>query len=103
MLFFEGGTLTITGTYLLVTFAPNVPQDLTARRVQNYLVSWPFLVYSVSIQFILLPQSEKLGLSGFLQHCELLKHYYESLKTALEDQSRDFHMREQVSGSSSLS
>uniref|UniRef100_A0A8D0EYS7 NIPA like domain containing 2 n=1 Tax=Strix occidentalis caurina TaxID=311401 RepID=A0A8D0EYS7_STROC len=43
------GTLTVTGTYLLVTFAPNVPQELTARRVQNYLVSWPFLVYLVRI------------------------------------------------------
>ncbi|XP_054047910.1 NIPA-like protein 2 [Rissa tridactyla] len=42
-----GGTLTVTGTYLLVTFAPNVPQELTARRVQNYLVSWPFLVYLI--------------------------------------------------------
>ncbi|XP_037985422.1 NIPA-like protein 2 isoform X2 [Motacilla alba alba] len=42
-----GGTLTITGIYLLVTFAPNVPQELTARQVQNYLVSWPFLVYSI--------------------------------------------------------
>ncbi|NXW60330.1 NPAL2 protein, partial [Eurystomus gularis] len=42
-----GGTLTVTGTCLLVTFAPNVPQELTARRVQNYLVSWPFLLYSI--------------------------------------------------------
>ncbi|KAM6412329.1 NIPA-like protein 2 [Pluvialis apricaria] len=42
-----GGTLTVTGTYLLVAFAPNVPQELTARQVQNYLVSWPFLVYSI--------------------------------------------------------
>ncbi|NXU53984.1 NPAL2 protein, partial [Turnix velox] len=42
-----GGTLSITGTFLLVTFAPHVPQDLTARQVQNYLVSWPFLVYLV--------------------------------------------------------
>ncbi|XP_053847513.1 LOW QUALITY PROTEIN: NIPA-like protein 2 [Vidua macroura] len=42
-----GGTLTITGIYLLVTFTPNVPQELTARQVQNYLVSWPFLVYSI--------------------------------------------------------
>ncbi|XP_074750356.1 NIPA-like protein 2 [Strix uralensis] len=42
-----GGTLTVTGTYLLVTFAPNVPQELTARRVQNYLVGWPFLVYLI--------------------------------------------------------
>nr|XP_021136458.1 NIPA-like protein 2 isoform X2 [Columba livia] len=42
-----GGTLAVTGTYLLVTFAPNTPQELTARRVQNYLVSWPFLVYLI--------------------------------------------------------
>ncbi|XP_009976333.1 PREDICTED: NIPA-like protein 2 [Tauraco erythrolophus] len=42
-----GGTLTVTGTYLLVVFAPNEPQELTARQVQNYLVSWPFLVYSI--------------------------------------------------------
>ncbi|NXI55404.1 NPAL2 protein, partial [Chloroceryle aenea] len=42
-----GGTLAVTGTYLLVAFAPNVPQDLTARQVQNYLVSWPFLIYSI--------------------------------------------------------
>ncbi|NXH74259.1 NPAL2 protein, partial [Hydrobates tethys] len=42
-----GGTLTVTGTYLLVTFAPNVPQELTAGQIQNYLVSWPFLVYSI--------------------------------------------------------
>ncbi|NXG69388.1 NPAL2 protein, partial [Baryphthengus martii] len=42
-----GGTLTATGTYLLVTLAPNVPQELTARQVQNYLVSWPSLIYSI--------------------------------------------------------
>ncbi|XP_056340078.1 NIPA-like protein 2 isoform X2 [Oenanthe melanoleuca] len=42
-----GGTLTITGIYLLVAFTPNVPQELTARQVQNYLVSWPFLGYSI--------------------------------------------------------
>ncbi|XP_008945491.1 PREDICTED: NIPA-like protein 2 [Merops nubicus] len=42
-----GGALTVTGTYLLVTFAPNVPQELTARGVQNYLVRWPFLLYSI--------------------------------------------------------
>nr|XP_013035401.2 NIPA-like protein 2 isoform X2 [Anser cygnoides] len=42
-----GGTLAVAGTYLLVTFAPNVPLELTARRVQNNLVSWPFLVYVI--------------------------------------------------------
>ncbi|NXC49549.1 NPAL2 protein, partial [Penelope pileata] len=42
-----GGALAVVGSYLLVTFAPNVPQELTARQVQNYLVSWPFLVYVI--------------------------------------------------------
>ncbi|XP_042725518.1 NIPA-like protein 2 [Lagopus leucura] len=42
-----GGTLAVVGTFLLVTFAPNVPQELTAKRVQNDLVSWPFLVYVI--------------------------------------------------------
>ncbi|NWI92789.1 NPAL2 protein, partial [Pitta sordida] len=42
-----GGTLAITGTCLLVAFAPSVPQVLTARQVQNNLESWPFLVYSI--------------------------------------------------------
>ncbi|KAI1243534.1 hypothetical protein IHE44_0001163 [Lamprotornis superbus] len=49
-----GGTLTITGIYLLVTFTPNVPQELTARQVQNYLVSWPFLILEIIIFCILL-------------------------------------------------
>ncbi|KAH1178262.1 hypothetical protein KIL84_011964, partial [Mauremys mutica] len=40
-----GGTLTIAGTYLLVTFAPNVTQELTATKIQNYLISWQFLIY----------------------------------------------------------
>ncbi|XP_040519447.1 NIPA-like protein 2 isoform X2 [Gallus gallus] len=42
-----GGALAVVGTYLLVTFAPNVSQELTARQVQNDLVSWPFLVYVI--------------------------------------------------------
>ncbi|NXY84686.1 NPAL2 protein, partial [Alcedo cyanopectus] len=42
-----GGALTVTGTYLLVTFSPNASQELTARQVQKYLVSWPFLIYLV--------------------------------------------------------
>ena len=67
-----GGTLAVVGTYLLVTFAPNVPHELTARRVQNDLVSWPFLVYVVSIWFIFLPKSEKLGCLAFGQPCELV-------------------------------
>ncbi|XP_062424536.1 NIPA-like protein 2 [Rhea pennata] len=42
-----GGTLTVAGTYLLVTFTPNVHQELTAKKVQNYLVSWPFVIYAI--------------------------------------------------------
>ncbi|CAM4584215.1 NIPA-like protein 2 isoform X1 [Lepidochelys kempii] len=42
-----GGTLTIVGTYLLVTFAPNVIQELTATKIQNYLISWQFLIYVI--------------------------------------------------------
>ncbi|XP_044863544.1 NIPA-like protein 2 isoform X3 [Mauremys mutica] len=42
-----GGTLTIAGTYLLVTFAPNVTQELTATKIQNYLISWQFLIYVI--------------------------------------------------------
>ena len=70
-------------------FAPNVPQELTPRRIQNYLVSWPVLAYSVSIWFILLPKSEKkcvLGLFAVLQ--------ISGRKTAPEDKLCDFHRRE---------
>ncbi|CAM5108617.1 unnamed protein product [Natator depressus] len=42
-----GGTLTIAGTYLLVIFAPNVTQELTATKIQNYLISWQFLIYVI--------------------------------------------------------
>ncbi|XP_032298697.1 NIPA-like protein 2 isoform X2 [Coturnix japonica] len=42
-----GGSLAVVGMYLLVTFAPNVPQELTARRIQKDLVSWTFLVYVI--------------------------------------------------------
>ncbi|NXN10370.1 NPAL2 protein, partial [Indicator maculatus] len=42
-----GGTLAVAGTCLLVAFAPTGPQELTARRVQNFLVSWPFMLYMI--------------------------------------------------------
>ncbi|XP_054841997.1 NIPA-like protein 2 [Eublepharis macularius] len=42
-----GGTLTIAGTFLLVTFAPHVAQEATARRIQSYLVSWQVLIYLI--------------------------------------------------------
>ncbi|XP_036930456.1 NIPA-like protein 2 isoform X1 [Acanthopagrus latus] len=40
-----GGTLAITGTYLLVTFAPHTSTHITAHLVQYYAVSWHFLLY----------------------------------------------------------
>ncbi|KAM9851490.1 NIPA-like protein 2 [Aulostomus maculatus] len=40
-----GGTLAITGTYLLVTFAPHTSTHITAHLVQYYTVSWHFLLY----------------------------------------------------------
>ncbi|XP_019910301.2 NIPA-like protein 2 [Esox lucius] len=42
-----GGTLAVTGTYLLVTFAPHTSTHITAHLVQKYTVSWQFLVYLV--------------------------------------------------------
>lgn len=75
-----------------MTFAPNVPQELTARQVQNYLVSWPFLVYLVSIWFILLPKSEKLRHSGLFQHYELVAE-----NPLLKNKLCDFHRRENKS------
>nr|XP_023667314.1 NIPA-like protein 2 isoform X2 [Paramormyrops kingsleyae] len=40
-----GGALAVTGTYLLVTFAPHTVQHITAHLIQMYAVSWQFLVY----------------------------------------------------------
>uniref|UniRef100_A0A665TP97 NIPA like domain containing 2 n=1 Tax=Echeneis naucrates TaxID=173247 RepID=A0A665TP97_ECHNA len=40
-----GGTLAITGTYLLVTFAPHTSTHITAHLVQYYIISWHFLLY----------------------------------------------------------
>lgn len=40
-----GGTLAITGTYLLVTFAPHTSTHITAQLIQYYYVSWYFLLY----------------------------------------------------------
>ncbi|XP_075069978.1 NIPA-like protein 2 isoform X2 [Mixophyes fleayi] len=42
-----GGALAITGTFLLVTFSPNVSQEVTALKVTRYVVSWQFLVYLI--------------------------------------------------------
>lgn len=44
-----GGTLAITGTYLLVTFAPHSSVHITAHLVRYYMLSWQFLLYLVSI------------------------------------------------------
>uniref|UniRef100_A0A3B4F5K4 NIPA like domain containing 2 n=1 Tax=Pundamilia nyererei TaxID=303518 RepID=A0A3B4F5K4_9CICH len=40
-----GGTLAITGTYVLVTFAPHTSTHITAHLVQYYTISWHFLLY----------------------------------------------------------
>nr|XP_020462385.1 NIPA-like protein 2 [Monopterus albus] len=40
-----GGSLAITGTYLLVTFAPHNTTHITAQLVQYYAISWHFLLY----------------------------------------------------------
>ncbi|XP_051826868.1 NIPA-like protein 2 isoform X4 [Antechinus flavipes] len=42
-----GVTLASAGTYLLVAFAPDISQDITARKVQYYLVGWQFLAYVI--------------------------------------------------------
>nr|XP_028592252.1 NIPA-like protein 2 isoform X1 [Podarcis muralis] len=42
-----GGTVTMAGTFLVVTFAPRVTQEVTARKIQNDLVNWQFLIYVI--------------------------------------------------------
>ncbi|XP_053169678.1 NIPA-like protein 2 isoform X2 [Hemicordylus capensis] len=42
-----GGTVTVTGIFLLVTFAPHVTQEPTARQIQTDIVSWRFLIYVI--------------------------------------------------------
>ncbi|XP_042528922.1 NIPA-like protein 2 isoform X2 [Dipodomys spectabilis] len=42
-----GITLAFTGTYLLVNFAPNITQAISARTVQYYFVGWQFLLYVI--------------------------------------------------------
>ncbi|KAK1806747.1 hypothetical protein P4O66_005247 [Electrophorus voltai] len=40
-----GGALALTGTYLLVTFAPHSAPHVTANMVERCLISWQFLIY----------------------------------------------------------
>ncbi|XP_013209571.1 NIPA-like protein 2 [Microtus ochrogaster] len=42
-----GMTLAFAGMYLLVNFAPNMTQAISARTVQYYFVGWQFLVYVI--------------------------------------------------------
>ncbi|XP_015416439.1 PREDICTED: NIPA-like protein 2 isoform X2 [Myotis davidii] len=42
-----GMTLAFAGSYLLVNFAPNISQAISARTVQYYFVGWQFLVYVI--------------------------------------------------------
>lgn len=39
--------MAITGTYVLVTFAPHTSTHITAHLVQYYAISWHFLLYLV--------------------------------------------------------
>ncbi|KAJ0065879.1 hypothetical protein NL108_000113, partial [Boleophthalmus pectinirostris] len=62
-----GGTLAITGTYLLVTFAPHNISLVTAQMVHYYFISWYFLVYIV-IEILL------FALLLFLYKIKKIKH-----------------------------
>lgn len=42
-----GGTLAITGTYILVTFAPHTISLVNAQMITYYFISWYFLLYVV--------------------------------------------------------
>ncbi|XP_047582719.1 NIPA-like protein 2 isoform X2 [Lutra lutra] len=42
-----GMTLAFAGTYLLVNFAPDRNQSISARTVQYYFVGWQFLIYVI--------------------------------------------------------
>ncbi|KAK0139388.1 NIPA-like protein 2 [Merluccius polli] len=44
-----GGALTITGTYVLVTFAPHNSTHITALLVRYYVMSMYFIIYLVGI------------------------------------------------------
>ncbi|XP_021561696.1 NIPA-like protein 2 [Carlito syrichta] len=46
-----GMTLAFAGTYLLVNFAPNITQAVSARTIQYYFVGWQFLVYVAYIKW----------------------------------------------------
>ncbi|XP_045717258.1 NIPA-like protein 2 isoform X2 [Phyllostomus hastatus] len=42
-----GMTLAFAGSYLLVNFAPNITQAISARTIQCYFVGWQFLIYVI--------------------------------------------------------
>ena len=69
----KGMTLALAGTYLLVNFAPNITQAISARTVQYYFVGWQFMIYMVRILKILLSQKRYC-----LDHwyMEMLESYY---------------------------
>ncbi|KAG8441793.1 hypothetical protein GDO86_010827 [Hymenochirus boettgeri] len=61
-----GGTLSIAGTYFIVSFSPNISEEVTAVKVQKYVVSWPFLVYlviEIIVFCVLLYYLKKKGLT----------------------------------------
>ncbi|XP_063735356.1 NIPA-like protein 2 isoform X3 [Eleginops maclovinus] len=54
-----GGTLAITGTYVLVNFAPHTTIHITALLVQYYVMNWHFLLYLVIQQLqVVQPQRQ---------------------------------------------
>lgn len=44
-----GGVLALSGTYLLVTFAPHSAPHVTANMVERCLISLQFLIYFVCL------------------------------------------------------
>ncbi|XP_051879461.1 NIPA-like protein 2 isoform X2 [Pristis pectinata] len=66
-----GGSLAVLGTYLLVTFAISGQQAITAIKIQNYIVSWEFLVY-LTLEFLLFSVLLYLNKRRHLNHIVIL-------------------------------
>nr|XP_033790809.1 NIPA-like protein 2 isoform X2 [Geotrypetes seraphini] len=42
-----GGTVAISGIYLMVTFSPCASQEVTGVKIQQYLIRWEFMLYLI--------------------------------------------------------
>eukprot|EP00062_Callorhinchus_milii_P010312 gi/632955036/ref/XP_007893273.1/ PREDICTED: NIPA-like protein 2 [Callorhinchus milii] len=40
-----GTAVALLGTYLLITFAPDIHKDITANDIRRFIVNWEFLIY----------------------------------------------------------